>query len=126
MTTVAKIAKDLETARRSNNVTGKNILSVFLGEIQTASSKEEITDAVIGRIATRMNKALDEIGTDEAKKEQTYLAAYLPVLYTREQIAEIIEGYIEQGISALTPALMAHFNKELKKLLKVSLYSHGW
>ena len=110
LTAVEKIQKELEQVRKEGDTTGRNILSVFLGEVQNSADK---SDENITKIAVRIVKALDETNTEETKKERSYLEGYLPVLYTEERIQEILSDYKTDGVNTVA-GFMGSFNHDYR------------
>ena len=96
------IKNELRKARKNRNEVAINILSLVLGEIQTALTRKDLEEddklAIIKKIIKSNNTSLKSAGQEYAemavtlKKENEILEAFLPQKLSVDQIVGIIKA----------------------------------
>lgn len=94
------IKSELRKARKNRDETAVNILSLVLGEIQTALTRNDLTEddklSIIKKVVKSNNTSLKSAGQEYAevavtlKKENEILEAFLPQKLSVDQIADHI------------------------------------
>ncbi len=91
-----KIKKDIKEAMLSQNTVARDILRVLIGEIerneQTTNGKVELPENEILRIIKKLSDNIKE--TSGNVDEIDVLSNYLPKTLTRNQMEEIVDGFI--------------------------------
>jgi len=113
-----KLRADSIECLRNKNVKKRAILSVVLGEIDTAekmTNGSSATDGEVILILRKLEKNLMLAGTPDSLAELTLIKEYLPDLMGEEEIRVILGGYKSDGIKN-SGAMMGAFNKNHKGL----------
>ena len=125
MSLLAKIKQDQLQARKNKNAAEATLLTTLIGEaamIGKNDGNRETTDVEVVTVIKKfiknntelMNVAnVPEMGYDYAKKENDFLAQYLPSQMTEEELQTTIQTYIST-LEEVSPKLMGSVMKWLK------------
>jgi len=93
MSKLELVKKDLLEARKSKNVITKNLLSTFVGEIETSLKNENIDiDTLVESLAKKFIKNASTIDNDVSRKEIEILNEYLPKMASKQEILEFLRN----------------------------------
>lgn len=91
MEKIKLIEKAILTARVTNNTLAKNLLQTLKGEFETLSKTgEAATDLLVEKLAKKMIKNAELVGTEDARKEIEILKTYLPVEMSESELKTLI------------------------------------
>jgi Asp-tRNA(Asn)/Glu-tRNA(Gln) amidotransferase B subunit len=85
-------------ARLSKDNVAKNLLVTLKGEFENAvKNGESADDSLVEKLAKKMIKNAELVGTDEAKQEILILKEFLPVQLTEAEIKSVILKLVESN-----------------------------
>lgn len=123
MTLKERIEADFMTAFKAKETDKKNFLGVIKGEMQNLQGRGiETTDETVMTILKKMEKSLNETGTDSAKAELVFLKPYLPTMMDELQVRNIVKILVESGKNDLG-SIMKEFSTNYKGLADNKLVS---
>ena len=116
MTLKERIEADFIAAFKAKETAKKTFLGVIKGEIQAASSRTDYKgEETVLAIVKKMEKSLNEVGSDEAKLELSYLKDYLPTMMAESEVRTIVGTLISEGKNNLG-LIMKEFSTTYKGL----------
>jgi Asp-tRNA(Asn)/Glu-tRNA(Gln) amidotransferase B subunit len=96
MTHIEKIEQLIATARVEKNNLVKNLFQTLKGEYETASKKgEETGNVLVEKLAKKMIKNAETVGTADAQEEIKLLKLFLPAELTDDEVIAIINKTME-------------------------------
>lgn len=116
MELISKINADFMTAYKEKNMDKKNFLGVIKGEVKNKFG-DNSSDADVLAVIKKMEKSLNETGTDEAKKELSYLEPYLPKMMSKEETKKLLNDFVNSQESVNIGSIMKYFNQNYKGLV---------
>jgi Asp-tRNA(Asn)/Glu-tRNA(Gln) amidotransferase B subunit len=98
MNKIKTIDEKLLKARLSKDNVAKNLLVTLKGEFENAvKNGESADDSLVEKLAKKMIKNAELVGTDEAKQEILILKEFLPVQLTEAEIKSVILKLVESN-----------------------------
>lgn len=98
MEKITLVEKAIIKARIEKNDLAKNLLQTLKGEYENATkSGEKSSDALFDKLAKKMVKNAELVGTEDAKKEITILKEYLPAELSEDQLKSVIVSVMENA-----------------------------
>ena len=95
MEKIKQIEKAILEARLKKDDLTKNLLQTLKGEFENAlKNGEPSSDQLVEKIAKKMVKGAELVGTDDAKREIEILNAFLPAQLREADIKVIVENVI--------------------------------
>lgn len=98
MEKIKTIEQKLLQARLTKDNVAKNLLVTLKGEYETATKNGEVADdSLIEKLAKKMIKNAELVGTDEAKQEISILKEFLPAQLSEVELKVIVENIVKSN-----------------------------
>lgn len=98
MEKIKTVEQKLLQARLAKDNIAKNLLVTLKGEYENAIKNGEVAeDALVEKLAKKMIKNAELVGTDEAKQEITILKEFLPAQLSEVELKAIVQKIVESN-----------------------------
>ena len=117
MTKLDTLNKELLEARKAKNDLVKNLLLTFKGEYENAvKTGSNPGDELVEKIAKKMIKSAEAIGTEDAKMEIEVLNNYMPQMLSEDEVRSIVSDIVSSKPGLNVGAYMGQIMKTGKAI----------